>query len=125
MLGESGGTFTRLSDVFWEALPQFLAIGMAADEFWHGDPRLAAAYRRAWEQRCRERQWAEWRAGLYHALAVGCCLSEKAEYPDRPLGTVETDGERQVREERAMEESRASMAALAKALNERRAAKED
>lgn len=118
MLGDSGGeAFTRLSDLFWEALPQFLAIGMTAEEFWHGDPRLASAYRRAWELRSRERQWAEWRAGLYHAAAIGCCLSEKGEYPERPLGTVETADERAEREERAMAESRASMAALAEALN--------
>lgn len=109
--------FTRLSDLFWEALPQFIAMGMPVGEFWHGDPRLAAAYRSAWEQNVRERQWAEWRAGLYHAIAVGCCLSEKDEYPERPLGAVETDEERRAREERAMADSRASMAALAEALN--------
>ena len=46
-------------------MPTYLAIGMSSEEFWHGNPKLAVAYREAERIRRDNRYLAEWRAGVY------------------------------------------------------------
>ena len=99
--GEVVRSSDRLEDIFWNVLPTFLAIGMSADEFWHGEPRLARSYSDAWKVSKQAQYHAEWRAGIYVAKAISACLSNAAEYPSEPLFTTETAEEVLERQQRA------------------------
>lgn len=97
----------------WEALPQYLAIGMTEEGFWHGPARLCKAYRDAWLLRCDNRYTGEWRQGLYVMKAVEVALDgafngEKAQsaYPDAPLWSTEAT-RREVEERREREAAEA------------------
>lgn len=43
----------------------YMSIGMTWDEFWHGDPRMAEAYREADRLRTRKRDQELWLQGRY------------------------------------------------------------
>ena len=64
---------------------------MSAEEYWHGDPELMQAYRKAYRIRKEERNWELWLQGLYFCHALNVALSNafddkaKAEYMSEPL----------------------------------------
>jgi hypothetical protein len=83
-------------------------MGMSAEEFWHGDPRLAASYREAERIRRDNRSLAEWREGAYVYRAVVAALSDKEEarYPSEPMFQAGGgDGPARERAERARMEN--------------------
>ena len=90
-----------IGELFWQALPQFMAIGMTPEEFWHGDPRLAVAYREAARVRQDNRYVDEWRAGIYVLQALIAAApafrefskGKEVEYPSKPLFSVRQDYE--------------------------------
>lgn len=92
-----------MEELFWDALPQYMAIGMTVEEFWHGPFDLAVAYRRAWEAKLAMRFREEWRQGAYTLKALTVALDHafnkdaKSEYPDAPL--FSTEKEREVAEQ--------------------------
>ena len=49
-------------------------IGMTADEYWHGDPYLAKAYRKAYKKRIEARNQELWLQGKYVFDAVSVAL---------------------------------------------------
>lgn len=63
-----------ISKIFREAFPQYLAIGMSAEEFWDGDSWLVKAYREAYRIRVEnEEKVADrnaWRIGEYIRFAL-------------------------------------------------------
>ena len=67
---------------------------MSSEEFWHGEPKLAEAYRKAYRVRLDNRMWAEWRAGWYvreALLSASPAFRELSkgidhDYPETPLG---------------------------------------
>lgn len=61
-----------MSDVFWEAYPYYIAMGMSEDEYWNGDAQVCVAYRKAQEQRLKMQDFYAWRQGayIYHALVA-------------------------------------------------------
>lgn len=85
--------------MFNEAFPQYLAIGMTYDEYWHGDPSLARAYRKAYAMRRDERNWELWMQGMYVYTALLCVAPvmraftkghvEPGKYPDEPFPITE------------------------------------
>ncbi|MEC4272963.1 hypothetical protein VJ923_07315 [Adlercreutzia sp. R25] len=87
---------------------------MSAEEFWHGDFRLAGAYREADRIRRDNRYAAEWRAGVYMfeaLLTASPAFRELSggidhEYPPEPIFSAMTAAEREAREA-ADEERRA------------------
>jgi len=100
-------TFTEL---FAEAFPFYLSIGMSSEEFWRGNPYLARAFRKAWELKRRERNRELWYQGayFYDALvkvapymraAMSKAHIEPGKYMDRPFPL--TDREAKQREEEA------------------------
>jgi len=112
----------------WASLPQYLAIGMPAEEFWHGPIRACEAYRAAWRARCENLAAAEWRQGLYVSYAVLSSLDKAfngrkatVEYPDAPLFSPrESHEEHEARRERErMEAQRERVRAWAEAVNSR------
>lgn len=65
---------------------------MSADEYWYGDPYLAAAYRRADELRRRRQNESLWLQGLYVYDAFSVCMAnafkkkgaKSGSYPEKP-----------------------------------------
>lgn len=88
---------------------------MPADEYWHGDGELTAAYREAYKLRKEERNWELWLQGLYIYHAVSIALNnafnkgQKLDYMERPLDifppTEEELEERQEEEARKLEKT--------------------
>lgn len=116
----SSRTYLSVRELFWDSLPTYMAIGMSADEFWHGDPKLAVAYRKAERIRQENRYLSEWRAGIYVGKAVDAVLSKKAEYPPEPLfSTMRDDAVRNEREKTRMESMMQRFGARVTAVNKR------
>lgn len=69
-----------------EMFPQYLAIGMSADEYWNGSSELAVAYRKAWDLKNQHENYLAWLNGAYIHEAIASCFSKRqdARYPDRP-----------------------------------------
>lgn len=97
------------ADIFIRALPNYLALGMSADEFWNGDVDLCKAYLEASKIEANRTNYEAWLQGLYvytalcdvaplfHAFAPKGTKAHK--YPQYPYGQekVETDDARQKR----------------------------
>lgn len=87
-------------DIFDEALPQYMAIGMGYDEYWDSEVGMKRAYRKAYairmetEQRLSDRN--NWYMGQYIISALQCVPllvagfnvregTKLPEYPDKPF----------------------------------------
>lgn len=86
-----------LTELFWEAYPAYIAMGMPSDEYWNGDAQACVAYRKAYKERLELQDAMLWRQGLYvyHAL---CCVApyfnsikpkKPEEYISHPFGITE------------------------------------
>lgn len=51
--------------MFWDILPQFMAMGMTPQEFWYGDPKLAKSYIKAYEIKLDNENTSHWLNGIY------------------------------------------------------------
>ena len=96
-------------------------MGMSAEEFWHGEPQLAASYREAEKIKREIRYASEWRAGIYVYKAIAASLSEDEEYPPEPLFSTMLDDEQrqEEREKAAMDIAVNRFEAMAAKLNEK------
>ncbi len=85
-----------MAQVFWDAYPAYLAMGMSSDEYWNGDAQACVAYRKAYQEKLDMQDAMLWRQGLYvyHAL---CCVApyfnsikprKPEEYVSKPFGIV-------------------------------------
>lgn len=98
---------TNYTELFMKVFPEYMAMGMSYEEFWHGHSWLASAYRKAHKNKRAEEEWARWRQGayIYDALlrvapvmrAFGKGKVEPGKYPDEPWPL--TQKEAQDREE--------------------------
>lgn len=96
-----------LTEIFWEAYPAYLAMGMSSDEYWNGDAQACVAYRKAHKERLELQDAMLWRQGLYvyHALcAVAPYFNsikprKPEEYLATPFGIIE---KKQPQEQRMM-----------------------
>lgn len=59
-----------MSEIFWEAYPAYLTMGMSSDEYWNGDARACRAYRKKREEELKLQDEMLWRQGayVYHAM---------------------------------------------------------
>ena len=102
-------------------------MGMTHEQFWEGEPKMAAAYRRADQIRRKRENEQLWLAGMYTAEAlastVGNMFSKgnKHKYPAEPFPvTLEEAQERKEREQKAkMERIKAAFTAKALSINTR------
>jgi hypothetical protein len=71
-----GATTQRKNDteIFEEAFPFYLAIGMSYAEYWAGDPALARYYRKAYQIKQDEINNNAWLQGMYVYDAVATAL---------------------------------------------------
>ena len=106
-----------LADIFDQACPHYLAMGMTWDEYWHGDPWAVRAYREAYKAKRESESFIAWLHGMYVRDAIASCFTDKKnpyKYPEKPYELFETehkpdsDGERpkpKTAEEREVEKS--------------------
>lgn len=96
------------TEIFDEAFPYYLSIGMTYDLYWHGEPNLVKAYREAEEMRVDRMNYEKWLQGLYVYQAVGALYpvfnpfskQKKAEdYIKEPIAITE-----RARNQKALEE---------------------
>lgn len=62
------------AEIFEEAFPFYLAIGMSYAEYWEGDPSLARYYRKAYLIKQEEINNNAWLQGLYIYDAISTAL---------------------------------------------------
>lgn len=62
------------TEIFEEAFPFYLAIGMSYAEYWEGDPSLARYYRKAYLIKQEEINNNAWLQGLYIYDAISTAL---------------------------------------------------
>lgn len=83
------------TEVFMTLCPQYMAMGMSYDEFWHSNTMRHRAYREAWKLKREQQNWALWWQGyyFYDALvkvapvmraALGKSRVEPGKYPEEP-----------------------------------------
>ena len=109
MEGSVGKPSTKsYTEIFNEAFPYYLSIGMSYELYWHGEPNLVKAYREAEEMRVDRMNYEAWLQGLYVYQAVGALYpvfnpfskQKKAEeYLKEPIVITE-----RARNQKAMEE---------------------
>ena len=92
------------TEIFEEAFPYYLSIGMPYDLYWHGEPFLVKAYREAEELRVDRMNYEKWLQGLYvyqavsrvAPLLVPFAKHPKAEpYLDKPIPLTEEEAKRE------------------------------
>ena len=101
-----------LRDIFEDAFPYYLAMGMTYDEFWHGAPSLVRAYRKAHDMKRHEKNYELWMQGRYIFEALRCApllvgfpekgykMPSGAGYPDMPYPLSEKEAhEREIERE--------------------------
>lgn len=96
-----------LSEIFDEYFPYYLAIGMPAEEYWHGDVTLAKAYRKADTLRRQRTNYEAWLQGAYIYEAI-CNASplinafskehKPYPYPERPYAITQEEVEERQKE---------------------------
>ena len=85
---------TTLTQVFWDAYPAYITMGMPPDEYWNGDAQACIAYRAAYKEKLEMQDAMLWRQGLYiyHAM---CCVApyfnsikprKPDDYTEKPFG---------------------------------------
>lgn len=112
--------YTFLKDVFEEACPFFISIGMSYKEFWEEDVVIAKSYLKAFilknkrEQEIKE--WQMWKQGVYIYEAL-CDVSpilhafskkgtKPLPYPTEPYGIKRNDKEEKEDKEKEAENER-------------------
>lgn len=90
--------------MFFNAFPYYMAMGMSYEEYWNGPPYLVCAYRKAWEMKRKNDEWARWRQGDYFYNALLCAApvlkpfvkeSKPGKYPDQPWPLTEEEAAEQ------------------------------
>lgn len=111
------------TEVFEEAFPIYLAMGMTPEQFWEGSPELTIGFRKADLIRRRRMNEELWLQGIYVAEALNATVGNmfskgnKNKYPSEPMPITEDEQrERHEREQRAKMD-RIKAAFTAKALN--------
>lgn len=129
MEGPVARTFHEL---FREALPQYMALGMSQAEFWEGPLWLAGAYREAADIRDRQADAEAWRMGayVYQALvraspilrAFAAKGAKPVEWLEEPFSaSMERQAEEEAqRAQRRMEAGRAVVETFALMFNAKR-----
>ena len=117
------------SDVFVELCPYYMAIGMTYDQFWHGDPYLAKAYRKADLLRNEKVNQQLWLQGFYfynalcsaspilHAFAKGGTKPEPYLSEPLPLTKEQAQKYRERKQREAYEKRQLEFKSQAEAIN--------
>ena len=75
LLAEESPTQKKTNtEIFEEAFPFYLAIGMSYAEYWEGDPKLTQYYRKAYQMKQEEINYNAWLQGMYIYDATSTAL---------------------------------------------------
>lgn len=91
---------------------------MTAEEFWHGDPNLVIAFRKADKLRWERFNTEAWLLGRYNYVAVATALNngfskKKIDYPKQPADLFEkSEEEQKIEEQKAREQVYAQLQAM-------------
>ena len=113
-------------EIFLEAFPQYLAIGMTYEQFWEKESWLVKSYREANKLKLDEINYSAWLHGIYvlNALQSGVPVilngiaKERISlpgFPEKPIDFSEKAKEDQ--EKKQMEKQRAYMQMIAEQFN--------
>ena len=114
-------SYDSLAELFNAICPEYMAMGMSYDEFWHKNTICHKAYRKAHMIRLKNAEWERWRQGMYfydalikvspilRAFAKGNVKPE--EYPQEPypITQQEADEREEAREKERYERYIAQM----------------
>lgn len=107
------------AEIFNEAFPYYLSIGMSYDLYWDGRPELVIPYRKADVLRQKRENNNAWLQGAYFRLAVLSSLDKKAKYPKQP---IEIAAQQEVKRNgltAKQEKAKAAMMAFAERFNQK------
>ena len=120
-------------EVFDEAFPHYLAMGMTPEQYWDGESWLKRSYRKAYrirmenEERTRDRD--NWMMGIYIrealqslALLVNGFVpkgSKPGQYPDKPMLEKQAEEKREEKRKQTEEEKIKTQMAMFHAMAER------
>lgn len=90
---------------------------MSAQEFWEGEPRLAEAYRQAYQITQEREAFAEWRQGFYVLRAIANVFGKDTPYPEEPVFMSEAPESIRKKERIQGENNLIKMEAFASAFN--------
>lgn len=114
--------YASMTQVFQEAFPEYLAMGMSYAEFWEMESWLVRSYRKAKEIRINEINYSAWLHGLYtiKALQSGVPVLvngfvknhvELPQFPETPIDFSKEAKERQEKKQRDLAKARMRMIA--------------
>lgn len=98
--------------------------GMTYNEFWHGDPWLAASYRKAYVERRKAENTRDWLQGAYFYNAITAAMAnafrkkgaQPVNYLDEPFQifplTAEEKAAKQAKEEKILMDAMLRQAAI-------------
>ena len=116
-----------MSEIFWEAYPAYLTMGMSSDEYWNGDARACRAYRKKREEEIKLEDERLWRQGAYIYNALICVApyfnSIKPQKPQeyiKPFTHIQQEIQRKEAEERQVIRGMAAFQAWAEQFNKNR-----
>ena len=79
-----------LTEIFKEAFPQYLAIGMTYDEYWHKEPNLVIDFRKADKMKLERLNFELWLQGKYNYEALLCVAPVmRATFSNKPVKPIE------------------------------------
>ena len=115
--GESSAPTNTLGEIFTQLCPHYMAMGMTYYEFWHRNTACHYAYRKAWEERRKYRNWEMWMQGGYFFDALvkaspmfkpfGKGKIEPGEYPKEPYPITQKEARERAEEKRRQSFERA------------------
>ncbi len=104
------------TEVFYEQLPLYLAIGMSLAEYFEGDCMLTKYYRQAYRIKQENDDYNAWLQGIYIYKALNCALynnpplmkrgREALQYFDKPI-TAQVSSEMQSEQENVLKQEEA------------------
>lgn len=115
---KESGTFSP-KQVFEEAFPIYLAMGMTYELYWDGRPELAVSYRKADLIRQKRSNNDAWLQGVYFRMAVASTLDKKAKYPKEPLRIGESEPHHDTGLTMKQEKAKAAMLVFAERFNKK------
>lgn len=106
-----------------------MSIGMTYDEFWHGEPSMVRAYRKAWEIKKHNEEYDRWRLGYYVYTSLLCVAPvlraftkgdvKPGNYPNQPFPLTEKEAQEREEQEHT-ERMKRMLAQLTKESDERK-----
>ena len=72
--GDNLKAATSYREIFEDAFPHYLYMGMTPEQFWEGDSNLVIAYRKAFEMKQDADNFNLWLQGKYVYDAISCLI---------------------------------------------------